>query len=80
MKVVHVSILNWGGGIQPDSGMWKGALRPGLSRQNRLGAPYVWRRLGNGVLRNEFSRSQEAKLAEAQQKAMLKGEAFPDVP
>ncbi|MGC4522109.1 MobF family relaxase [Escherichia coli] len=28
----------------------------------------------------EFSHSQEAKLAEAQQKAMLKGEAFPDVP
>lgn len=28
----------------------------------------------------EFSHSQEAKLAEAQQKAMLKGEAFPDIP
>ncbi|EPH0470970.1 MobF family relaxase [Escherichia coli] len=28
----------------------------------------------------EFSHSQEAKLAEAQQKAMQKGEAFPDVP
>ena len=28
----------------------------------------------------EFSHSQEAKLAEAQQKAMLKGETFPDVP
>lgn len=28
----------------------------------------------------EFSHSQEAKLAEAQQKSMLKGEAFPDVP
>ncbi len=28
----------------------------------------------------EFSHSQEAKLAEAQQKAMLKGEAFPDAP
>ncbi|HHL9704603.1 TPA: conjugative transfer relaxase/helicase TraI [Escherichia coli] len=28
----------------------------------------------------EFSHSQEAKLAEAQQKAMLKGGAFPDVP
>ncbi|EFI7071621.1 AAA family ATPase [Escherichia coli] len=28
----------------------------------------------------EFSHSQEAKLAEAQQKAMLKSEAFPDVP
>ncbi|HCN2075024.1 TPA: AAA family ATPase, partial [Escherichia coli] len=28
----------------------------------------------------EFSHIQEAKLAEAQQKAMLKGEAFPDVP
>ncbi|HFV7999304.1 TPA: conjugative transfer relaxase/helicase TraI [Escherichia coli] len=28
----------------------------------------------------EFSHSQEAKLVEAQQKAMLKGEAFPDVP
>ena len=27
----------------------------------------------------EFSHSQEAKLAEVQQKAMLKGEAFPDV-
>ncbi|HHH2904735.1 TPA: conjugative transfer relaxase/helicase TraI [Escherichia coli] len=28
----------------------------------------------------QFSHSQEAKLAEAQQKAMLKGEAFPDIP
>lgn len=28
----------------------------------------------------EFSHSQEAKLAEAQQKEMLKGEAFPDIP
>ncbi|EOW4295032.1 type-F conjugative transfer system pilin acetylase TraX, partial [Escherichia coli] len=28
----------------------------------------------------EFSHSQEAKLAEAQQEAILKGEAFPDVP
>lgn len=28
----------------------------------------------------EFSHSQEAKLAEAQQKAMLKGEAFQDIP
>nr|WP_208703306.1 hypothetical protein [Escherichia coli] len=28
----------------------------------------------------EFSHSQEAKLAEAQQKAMQNGEAFPDVP
>ncbi|RVR88078.1 hypothetical protein, partial [Citrobacter freundii] len=28
----------------------------------------------------EFSHSQEAKLAEAQQKSMLNGEAFPDVP
>ena len=28
----------------------------------------------------EFSHRQEAKLAEAQQKAMLKGEAFPDIP
>lgn len=36
--------------------------------------------MGTGALRDGVQSQPEAKLAEAQQKAMLKGEAFPDIP
>ncbi len=36
--------------------------------------------MGTGALRDGVQSQPGAKLAEAQQKAMLKGEAFPDAP